>query len=196
MTEGAGGTPAAPRARPRALLLLPVAVFGALALVFLIRLEEGGDPGSVPSVLIGHPAPDFALPPLDGTNVPGLQRADLGGRVTVVNVFASWCVPCRDEHPLLVGLAKDPRVHIVGIDYKDTPDNARRFLGDLGNPYAAIGVDVRGRSTIDWGVYGVPETFLVGPDGIIREKIIGPLTAESITQRLMPAVEKLGKTAG
>src|SRR6185295_20107971 len=185
--EGASG---APRRRPRALLIVPLVFFGALAAIFLARLVQGGDPGTVPSVLIGHPAPAFALPPLDGMNVPGLARADLDGRVTLVNVFASWCVPCREEHPALTALAKDKRVRIVGIDYKDTPDNARRFLTELGNPYAAIGVDQRGRSTIDWGVYGVPETFLVGADGIIREKIVGPLTAEAVTERLLPAVEK------
>jgi cytochrome c biogenesis protein CcmG/thiol:disulfide interchange protein DsbE len=187
-TDEAKGAPA--RQRPRLLLLLPLVFFAALAVVFFARLEAGGDPGAVPSVLIGHPAPQFSLPPLAGLNVPGLSRADLGGRVTLVNVFASWCVPCRDEHPTLLALAKDPRVRVVGINYKDTAANAARFLTDLGNPYAAIGVDERGRSTIDWGVYGVPETFVVGPDGVIRAKVIGPITAEALTAILAPAVDK------
>jgi cytochrome c biogenesis protein CcmG/thiol:disulfide interchange protein DsbE len=178
------------KARPRLLLLLPLGFFAALALVFLARLESGGDPGTVPSVLIGKPAPEFTLPPLDGLNVPGLARADLQGRMTLVNVFASWCVPCRDEHPVLTALAKDPRVRIVAIDYKDDPNNARRFLTELGNPYAAIGVDSSGRAAIDWGVYGVPETFVVGPDGVIRDKIIGPVTAAAVTGTILPAVEK------
>jgi cytochrome c biogenesis protein CcmG/thiol:disulfide interchange protein DsbE len=110
--------------------------------------------------------------------------------MTLVNVFASWCVPCRDEHPVLTALAKDPRVRIVAIDYKDDPNNARRFLTELGNPYAAIGVDSSGRAAIDWGVYGVPETFVVGPDGVIRDKIIGPVTAAAVTGTILPAVEK------
>jgi cytochrome c biogenesis protein CcmG, thiol:disulfide interchange protein DsbE len=110
-----------------------------------------------------------------GNPVPGLSDADLKGRVTVVNVWASWCVPCRQEHPALVELAKDPAVRVVGINYKDSPDNARRFLRELGNPFAAIGADSSGRAAIDWGVYGVPETFVVGPDGTIRHKHIGPL---------------------
>ena len=108
--------------------------------------------------------------------MPGLSDADLKGRVTVVNVWASWCGPCRQEHPLLVELAKDPSIRVVGINQRDDPDNARRFLGALGNPYAAVGTDPKGRASIDWGVYGVPETFIVGPDGTIRHKHIGPLT--------------------
>jgi cytochrome c biogenesis protein CcmG/thiol:disulfide interchange protein DsbE len=186
--EGAATTPRP--GRPR-LLWLPLVVFAALAAVFFLQLERGGDPGSVPSVLIGHAAPQFSLPPLAAATVPGLSRADLDGHVTLVNVFASWCVPCREEHPVLTALAKDPRLRIVGINYKDTPENARRFLSEMGNPYAAIGVDPRGRSTIDWGVYGVPETFLVGPDGVIRAKVIGPLTAAAINDTLTPALEKV-----
>ncbi|MEX0852223.1 MAG: DsbE family thiol:disulfide interchange protein [Bauldia sp.] len=183
-TASAGGK------RRRLLLLVPLGVFAALAVLFLARLQSGVDPGAIPSALIGRPAPDFDLPPLEGVPVPGLARADLDGRVTVVNVFASWCGPCRQEHPLLATLARDGRFRVVGINYKDKPENARRFLGDLGNPYAAIGVDARGRAAIDWGVYGVPETFLVGPDGVIREKIIGPLSEEAVAGSLMPAIEK------
>jgi cytochrome c biogenesis protein CcmG/thiol:disulfide interchange protein DsbE len=170
--------------------LLPLGFFVSLALIFLFRLESGVDPEAIPSALVGKPAPAFDLPPLDGVNVPGLKRADLDGKVTVVNVFASWCVPCRQENPVLTALAADTRIRVVGINYKDKADNAHAFLVELGNPYAAIGVDERGRAAIDWGVYGVPETFLVGADGIIRHKMIGPLTTESVKTELMPEIEK------
>jgi len=178
------------RRRARLILLVPLAVFVALALVFLMRLESGVDPGAIPSALVGRSAPEFDLPPLAGVAVPGLKRADLDGKVTLVNIFASWCVPCRQEHPVLEELAKDGRIRLVGINYKDKADNARRFLGDLGNPYAAIGVDDRGRAAIDWGVYGVPETFVVGRDGVIRYKFIGPLGDETVRRLLMPEIEK------
>jgi cytochrome c biogenesis protein CcmG/thiol:disulfide interchange protein DsbE len=112
--------------------------------------------------------------------VPGLSTEALKGRVTLVNVWASWCAPCREEHPVLVELAKDTSVALVGINYKDQPDNARRFLGALGNPFAAVGVDANGRAAIDWGVYGVPETFVIAPDGTIAYKHVGPLTAQSV----------------
>jgi cytochrome c biogenesis protein CcmG/thiol:disulfide interchange protein DsbE len=176
--------------RVRLVLLLPLGLFVFLAAVFLMRLESGVDPSAVPSVLIGKPAPAFALPALEGLGVPGLARADLEGKLTLVNIFASWCVPCRQEHPLLVELAKDRRIQIVGIDYKDTPENALRFLASLGNPYARVGVDRQGRTFIDWGAYGVPETFLVGPDGVIISKIIGPLTPAAVNETFMPEIAK------
>ena len=182
-----------PRKGIRLVYLLPLGLFAALALIFLTRLESGVDPEAIPSALVGKPAPAFDLPPLG--DHPSLKRADLDGEVTVVNIFASWCVPCRQEHPILTALAKDPRIRVVGINYKDQPGNARTFLADLGNPYAAIGVDERGRTAIDWGVYGVPETFLVGPDGVIRYKFIGPLTAETVERALKPAIEKALKPA-
>jgi cytochrome c biogenesis protein CcmG/thiol:disulfide interchange protein DsbE len=172
----------------RLVYLLPFGLFAALALIFLTRLESGVDPEAIPSALVGKSAPAFDLPPLG--EQPGLKRADLDGNVTIVNIFASWCVPCRQEHPILTALAKDTRIRVVGINYKDQPGNARTFVADLGNPYAAIGVDERGRTAIDWGVYGVPETFLVGPDGIIRYKFIGPLTPETVERALKPAIEK------
>jgi cytochrome c biogenesis protein CcmG/thiol:disulfide interchange protein DsbE len=187
-TEAKGATlePGVPgtvedRPRSRLLYLLPVVLFTALALLFLVRLFSG-DPSKVPSALIGRPAPAFTLEPLPGLMqagqpVPGLAAEDLKGRVTVVNVWASWCGPCRQEHPMLIALAKNPAVRVVGINYKDNPENARRFLGSLGNPFAAVGIDPSGRTAIDWGVYGVPETFVVGPDGTIRHKHIGPLAA-------------------
>jgi len=172
------------RPRSRLLFLLPALVFIALVVLFGVQLISGRNPTEVPSVLINKPVPVFSLAPLEGLlangrPVPGLSNEDLKGRVTVVNVWASWCAPCRQEHPLLVDLAKDPSIRVVGINQKDNPDNARRFLGTLGNPYAAVGTDPNGRASIDWGVYGVPETFIVGPDGTIRHKHIGPLTPEN-----------------
>jgi cytochrome c biogenesis protein CcmG/thiol:disulfide interchange protein DsbE len=180
---------AQPKRKLRLYHLLPLGFFVALALIFLTQLRSGVDPSAIPSVMIGKPAPAFDLPPLDGMNVPGLKRADLDGHVTLVNVFASWCVPCREEHPVLSELAADPRIRIVGIDYKDDPGNARTFLTGLGNPYAAIGTDTRGRTAIDWGVYGVPETFLVDAKGIIRHKVIGPLTDAIVARDLKPAID-------
>lgn len=175
------------------LILSPLAIFLALAAVFLYRLEQGGDPSLVPSVLIGRPAPPTKLPALEGVNLPGIDTAELTGRPTLVNVWASWCAPCREEHPILETLAADPRIRLVGINYKDQSENAVRFLGQLGNPFAAIGVDTNGRTAIDWGVYGVPETFLLGPDGTIRYKFIGPLSEESLKAKLMPEIEKVLK---
>jgi cytochrome c biogenesis protein CcmG/thiol:disulfide interchange protein DsbE len=182
--------------RPRFALLFPLAVFATLAAIFLIKLLAGGDPSAIPSALIDKPVPEFSLPALDGLNrdgapVPGFSTADLKGRVSLVNIFASWCGPCRLEHPFLVRLGEDPRIKLYGINYKDVPENARRFLGELGNPYAAVGVDDRGRAAIDWGVYGVPETFLIGPDGVIRHKIVGPLSERALDEFLMPEIEKL-----
>jgi cytochrome c biogenesis protein CcmG/thiol:disulfide interchange protein DsbE len=176
---------AAAAPRRRLIFLLPVLVFVALAALFVFRLGDG-DPSKIPSALIGKPVPVFRLEPLegllaDGKPVPGFSNEDLKGQVTVVNVWASWCAPCRQEHPLLVDLARDPSIRVVGINQKDNPDNARRFLGTLGNPFSAVGVDPNGRASIDWGVYGVPETFIVGPDGTIRYKQIGPLTPENFS---------------
>lgn len=172
----------APRARIRLIFLLPILIFAGLAVVFFIGLF--GDPSRVPSVLIGRPAPQVTLPPLEGlreagAQIPGFSSADLAGTperpVTIVNVWASWCGPCRVEHPVLMELAELPFVTMVGINYKDAPENARRFLGALGNPYDRVGVDSSGRSAIDWGVYGVPETFIVDAEGIVRHKHIGPI---------------------
>lgn len=172
----------------RAAVFLPLAIFLALAGVFFFRIGSG-DPSVVPSALIGKPAPQLALPALEGAKVPPLDPVLFKGSVTVVNVWASWCAPCRIEHPFLVRLAKDGRIRIAGINYKDKPENALRFLAQLGNPFAAIGVDAAGRAAIEWGVYGVPETFLVGKDGTIRYKQVGPITAENFA-RLLAEIEK------
>jgi cytochrome c biogenesis protein CcmG/thiol:disulfide interchange protein DsbE len=180
--------------RRRLIVFIPLFAFLALAGLFMLRLW-GGDPSRIPSALIGHPAPQTNLPPLagldrDGKPVPGLDGADFKDQVTVLNVWASWCVPCRDEAPLLVALAADQRIRVVGINYKDQPDNARRFLGRFGNPFIANGVDGNGRAAIEWGVYGVPETFVVGRDGRIAYKLIGPITPDNLGQSLKPAIEK------
>lgn len=178
----------------RIVLLLPLAVFLALAALFVVGLRSG-DPSILPSALIGKKAPDMALPPVagldrDGAPVPGLDPRDFAGAVTVVNVWASWCVPCHEEAPLLMQLSRDKRVRLVGINYKDDAGNARRFLGRYGDPFAAAGADVTGRVAIQWGVYGVPETFVVGRDGRITYKLVGPITADNYTAQLKPQIDK------
>ncbi|RWD60356.1 DsbE family thiol:disulfide interchange protein [Mesorhizobium sp.] len=180
----------APAPRRRLFVLLPLLVFLGLAGLFLSQLLSGRDVAEIPSALIGLPAPQTSLPPLEGVNLPGLDSKSFAGRVTLVNVFASWCAPCREEHPVLLGLSQDKRFTLAALNYKDQPENARRFLGELGNPYQAIGVDPAGRAAIDWGVYGVPETFVVGKDGKIAYKHVGPLTRDSVRTLLLPQIEK------
>ena len=171
------------------IVFIPLVVFLALAGLLLARLFAG-DASRLPSALIGAPAPVFALQPVKGLGKPGLATADLRkGGVTLVNVFASWCVPCREEAPALL-LLSQTGVRIVGIAYKDQPENTRRFLRQDGDPYQAIGADESGRTGIDFGVYGVPETYVVKGDGTIAAKIVGPLTEENIKGELMPAIEK------
>lgn len=182
------------RRRRNVLVFLPLAAFAALAALFFYRLGTG-DPSRLPSALIGRPIPATDLPPLpglerDGKPVPGFSNATFQGAVTLVNVWASWCVPCHDEVPYLEQLSKDKRIQLVGINYKDAPDNARRFLNRYGNPFVATGCDEAGRASIDWGVYGVPETFLVGRDGRIAYKLVGPITADNLTRTLKPEIEK------
>src|SRR6266446_2873745 len=179
----------------RILVLLPLAFFLGLAALFLVRLLGGGDASRNPSALIGRDAPATDLPPVaglerDGKPVPGLAASHFKGAVTVLNVWASWCVPCHDEAPLLMQLARDFRIRVVGINYKDQADNARRFLGRYGNPFAASGADANGRAAIEWGVYGVPETFIVGRDGKIAYKLVGPITPENMVQIMKPEIEK------
>lgn len=176
------------------LVLLPLAIFAALIVLLLYRLGAG-DPSRIPSALIGKPAPALELPALeglmrDGKQVPGIDAKDFAGKVTVVNVWASWCAPCRDEHPFLMKLAGDTRIRVVGINYKDGAANARRFLGAFGNPFAAVGVDTGGRAAIEWGVYGVPETFIVGRDGRIAYKQIGPIANEATFRRFVAEIER------
>lgn len=176
------------------IVLLPLALFLGLAVLFYFGLGEG-DPSRLPSALIGKPAPTTLLPPLagvehEGKPVPGLDSATFKGEVTLVNVWASWCVPCHTEVPFLAALAKDPRIQLVSINYKDTEENARRFLNRYGNPFAATGRDETGRASIDWGVYGVPETYLVGRDGRIAYKLVGPINADNLARVIEPEIKK------
>ena len=185
--------------RRRIVVLLPLVLFLALAALFFFRLGAS-DPSHIPSALLGRPVPATTLPPLagltlDGVPVPGIAPDDFRGAVTLVNVWASWCVPCHTEAPLLMELAADKRIRIAGINYKDAADNARRFLGRYGNPFVAAGVDADGRASIEWGVYGVPETFIVGRDGRIAYKLIGSITPENMTAVLKPEIEKALKAA-
>lgn len=196
---------ATPRRRNWFLTLLPLVIFLALAGIFLRQLAAGGGSNDIPSALIGKPVPQFELAPLDGLkDAAGEQVAGLssdgfrnaGGKFTVVNVWASWCGPCRFEHPLLMQLAERQDIALVGINYKDETANALRFLGQLGNPFSAVGIDPKGRTAIDWGVYGVPETFVVSPDGKIAYKHVGPLTEENFETKFLPELEGLLKGAG
>jgi cytochrome c biogenesis protein CcmG/thiol:disulfide interchange protein DsbE len=184
----------APSARRRLTVLIPLLVFLALAALFFFRLGAG-DPSRLPSALIGRPVPDTPLPPVpgllrDGVPLPGIATGDFNGAVTLLNVWASWCVPCHDEAPILMKLSEDRRFRIIGINYKDQPENARRFIGRYGNPFTAVGADVNGRASIDWGVYGVPETFVIGRDARIAFKLIGPITPANLEGTLKPAIEK------
>lgn len=181
-----------------ALALIPLVVFGVIAATAAKMLYDqdfhGKNIAEIPSALIGTKAPSLNLPPLEGSNLPALTDEVIKGKLTLVNVFASWCIPCRDEHPLLKQLAEDGRLNIVAINYKDKNENALRFLGELGNPYHAIGVDPNGKAAIDWGVYGIPESYLVAPDGTIIYKRVGPFDDISLKEGLFPAMEKaLGK---
>lgn len=198
MSAAPASPPEAPAPRRRLwLVALPLVLFLGLAALFFSRLETGGDPSRIPSALVGKPAPTIPLPPLaglkapGGADLPGIDIAALKGKPTLVNVWASWCAPCREEHPVLMQLAKDGRFNLVGINYKDAPENARRFLGQYGLPYQAVGVDPKGRAAIDWGVYGVPETFVLAKDGTIAHKFVGPLTPETVANTLLPLIARL-----
>jgi cytochrome c biogenesis protein CcmG/thiol:disulfide interchange protein DsbE len=180
-------------------LALPLLIFAVLAGLFWYALQVG-DPSRLPSALIGKPVPSFTLSPLEGLiangqAVPGFASADLAqGEPTLLNVFASWCVECQVEHPLLLALGKEPGVRLYGIDYKDDTASARRFLGRYGNPYSRVGVDASGRVAIDLGVYGVPETYVVGGDGKIAYRHVGPLTERAIKDKILPLLRPQRET--
>lgn len=182
--------------RRRLLAFVPLLLFAGLAALFFIQLSRGGGSNVVPSALIGAPVPQIELAALDGLKnegrqVPGLSPELLQGKVSIVNIWASWCAPCRAEHPIMMQLSEDDRVQMIGINYKDKPQNALRFLGSLGNPYDFVGVDEDGRSSIEWGVYGIPETFIVTTEGRIAFKHVGPLSPASMQNSFMPALEEV-----
>lgn len=195
MTETASASPPdrpSARRRLRPLLLVPVVAFIGLVAALALGLQH--DPRLVPSPLIGKPVPAFDLPPVKGHSL-GLSSKDLRGHVTLVNVFASWCVACREEHALLVRLGQQQIVPIEGLDYKDKPADAVRWLESMGDPYARTGADADGRVAIDWGVYGVPETFVVDRGGHIAYKQIGPITPEILDRTILPLIEQLRSKA-
>jgi cytochrome c biogenesis protein CcmG/thiol:disulfide interchange protein DsbE len=179
-------------------LALPLVVFAVLAGLFWYALQSG-DPSRLPSALIGKPVPAFDLPSLDGllaggAPVPGFAARDLAqGEPTIVNVFASWCLECQVEHPLLLALGAKPGVRLFGVDYKDDPASARRFLGRYGNPYSRVGADPSGRVAIDFGVYGVPETYVIAGDGTIAYRHVGPLTEQAVQDKILPLLKPPSK---
>lgn len=181
----------------RLLLFLPLAVLAAVLGFLLQGLTSGREPDAIPSALIGRAAPAFELPPIEGVDVPGLSTADLAsGEVTALNVFASWCVPCRAEHAVLTELAEREGLRLLGLNYRDEPEDAAAFLAELGNPYERIGADVTGRTGIEWGVTGVPETFLVGPDGTVLYRHAGPILGEPALSDFREALAAANAQAG
>jgi cytochrome c biogenesis protein CcmG, thiol:disulfide interchange protein DsbE len=177
------------------IFLIPLIIVGMLSIVFLFRLFSG-DTTKLPSVLIAKPVPDFNLTGIpnltqNGVIVPGFSSNDLkSGKVSIVNMFASWCPECRQEHDILLKLGKDERINLFGFDYKDEPEKARKFLESFGNPYKAVGVDRKGAAAIDWGLYGVPETFIISGDGRILYKKVGLMSEETLKSEIMPEIEK------
>ncbi len=175
----------------RAIYILPMAVAAILAAVFWWALDPERDPSAVPSPLIDKPVPAFRMPLLEGQG--DITETVFTGRVTVFNVFASWCIPCRAEHPLLMEIARAGKAQVIGLNYKDKPEDAKAWLKELGNPYARIGADRKGRVAIDWGVYGVPETFVIDKAGRIRYKHVGAITARLLTGTIGPLIERLAR---
>ena len=167
--------------------ILVVVLLLVLGSIAVLSTGFGRDPTVIDTVLMDQPAPPLSGPTLNGGTA---DITDYAGQVVVVNVWASWCVPCHDEAPLLTELGRDKRFQIIGINYKDSPENARRFLGRYGNPFGIVGVDGNGRASIEWGVYGVPETFLVGREGTIVYKLVGPVTPENVNSVLKVEIEK------
>ncbi|MGF1650091.1 MAG: DsbE family thiol:disulfide interchange protein [Hyphomicrobiaceae bacterium] len=188
-------TPEKPRRIRLTWAIAPLVIFIAIGAMFAVALFSG-DPSRLPSALIGKPAPSLNMEPLaglqrDGVPIPSFGRNDLtAGKVSIVNFWASWCGPCVQEHPLLVELAGRDGVQILGVNYKDAAPGGLNFLRRLGNPYTAVGTDPNGRNAIEWGVYGMPETFVVDGDGVIVYKHVGPITEQSLQGTLIPAIER------
>jgi len=178
----------------RLLYILPVVALVLLSALFALLLSSPRDPSEIPSPLINRPAPPFILPTLSGNGTIGTK--DLQGRVSVLNVFASWCVPCRIEHPALMRLAREKKVRIIGLNYKDKPEAAKAFLAELGNPFTHVAVDRDGRTAIDFGVYGVPETFIIDAKGQIRLKHTGPIHPNDYADKIVPAIDRLLREGG
>lgn len=176
----------------RILFVLPVLLFLALAAYFALALRPGRDPTLLPSVLIDQPVPPFTLPTLNGQGQ--LSATALKGHVAVINFFASWCVPCRDEEPILMRLAQQEHLPLYGIAYKDKPAASRGVLAELGDPYRSVGIDADGRTGLDFGVYGVPETYVIDKTGRIRQRFVGPLTPETVNRQLLPLVAQLERS--
>lgn len=179
-----------PKRQLKLVVFLPAIIFGVIAFAALGQLLSGRDLAAVPSALIGKPAPVIQL---EALGAMPLFSSPAKNKVAIVNVWASWCAPCRAEHPVLLILANDPRLDLVGINYKDRPENALAFLAELGNPFDAIGKDPNGRAAIEWGVYGVPETFIVGKDGLIKHKHVGPLNADDLAGAFGKALDLAAK---
>jgi cytochrome c biogenesis protein CcmG/thiol:disulfide interchange protein DsbE len=196
MTDHISQAPPAPRSRQSLLILAPLLLFGAMAVMFAFALTKG-DPAKLPSALIGKAAPALALSAIEGLQdgpraIPLLTSELLQkGDVTVVNFWASWCGPCIEEHPLLIELEQKAKVRVVGVNYKDAAANARRFLGRYGNPFAAVGADTTGRTAIEWGVYGMPETFILDGQGRIAYKHVGAITREALERTILPTIVRL-----
>jgi cytochrome c biogenesis protein CcmG/thiol:disulfide interchange protein DsbE len=178
--------------RRRLIFLLPILAFIAIAVWFGMELVQGRDPSTVPSVMINKPVPNFDLLALS-PGAPDLRSSDLKGHLRLINFFASWCVPCRAEHPLLLDLARDKRIELVGIAWKNKPEDARDFIAELGDPYAVTAADQSGRTGIDFGVTGVPETYLIDKQGKIRFRQVGPFTESDIRTKLDPLIAELSK---
>jgi cytochrome c biogenesis protein CcmG/thiol:disulfide interchange protein DsbE len=172
--------------------LLPLFAFLALAVLLAagVLRNSGKDTSAIPSPLIGKPAPAFSLPVL-GDPSRKIGNADLLGRPYLLNVWGSWCPACRDEHPVITDLAASGAVRVIGYDYKDTTEDAQRWLQQFGNPYDLVIADEDGRAALDWGIYGAPETFLVDAEGVVRWKFVGPITPAVVRDQLMPELEKL-----
>jgi cytochrome c biogenesis protein CcmG/thiol:disulfide interchange protein DsbE len=172
------------------LFILPVLLFITLAAYFALALRSGDDPRELPSALLNQEAPRFSLAGLNGG---GVARDALKGEPVLINFFASWCLPCRVEHPLLMRLTEHDHVKVYGIDYKDKPEDATKLLAQLGDPYQAVGLDRDGRVGLDFGVYGVPETYVLDKTGHIRKRYVGPLTAQQVEGELLPLLKELGR---
>jgi cytochrome c biogenesis protein CcmG/thiol:disulfide interchange protein DsbE len=195
MSDAGPGTAGAPERKGWSWATAPLLIFAAMAALFAFALTSG-DPTKLPSALIGRPVPQTEFPALEGLvengqPVPGFAAADLAkGKVSVVNFWASWCAPCIEEHPLLIALKARSGVDIYGVNYKDQPEAGRRFIGRYGNPFTAVGTDRSGRNAIEWGVYGMPETFVIDGAGKIAYKHVGPISKESLEAKLLPAIAK------